>query len=119
MLVVLLIQSVMTPILAIADTDSLQVENKILLNKLEVETKDEQEVATVSLETEVTNKTDEEQTYLVEVNLSVELSSSTSPFPTGVIVKVNQKKIEVIVEPATTTKVPLKLSVAKTATNQE
>ncbi len=119
MLVVLLIQSVMTPILAIADTDSLQVENKILLAKLEVETTDEQEVATVSLESEVTNKTDEEQTYLVEANLPVELSSSTLPLPTGVIVKVNQKKIEIIVQPATTTKVPLKLSVAKTATNQE
>ncbi|KAF1304626.1 Cna B-type domain-containing protein [Candidatus Enterococcus willemsii] len=118
MLMILFIQSVMTPILAIADTEvqTQSVQNDVLLKKFKVE-KDEEDQITIVLDTEVKNTTGTEQTWELTSSLAVQLTPST--LPAGVSAKVDGKKIEIKAQTNTVTQVPLKLNVAKTSEKQQ
>ena len=112
MLIVLLIQSVFSPVMAIAETISSDNE-EVTFQSLTVEENDETS-ATVRLEAVISNENEEAKTVIIDTNLATQVVGDTS-----LPVTTTADSIKVEAAAKENSKLVLRLNVAKTLTNTD
>ncbi len=116
MLTILFIQSVVSPITALAETDIFTEKSQLILDKLTIANSDTDQVE-LSLETELENPTEEEQLFTLTTSSPVQLKNE--PLPEGVTAEIKNNKVEIKASATIATKVAFTFVVPANHTSED